>query len=302
MNSGFLWFGASNHLNFGANTDSFLGIGSGFLTDRNVESLKSSFSEYFEFLNNYNIFNIEINTEIEQLSPGIISNVIIPALKNSNIKKVSVHLPYLQLNPASPLEEYRQFSSNSIIKVIKAFDGYNIDSFVIHLTSEFEDSIMLFPIPEYNKKALINIALSQIKKSLEDIFENTAIPPERLALENLEVFPFDLLYNIIKDYRISICFDMGHWGLNGFMPEEFFERFDAEKIREIHIQGMTEERQGLRTFIRREHQSLDKGILNAGYFFNYLLNINFKGSLIIENRSKAELIESLEFLKRNYFL
>ena len=53
MNSGFLWFGASNHLNFGANTDSFLGIGSGFLTDRNVESLKSSFSEYFEFLNNY---------------------------------------------------------------------------------------------------------------------------------------------------------------------------------------------------------------------------------------------------------
>jgi hypothetical protein len=60
-----------NHLNFGVNTDSFLGIGSGFLTDRNVELLKSSFSEYFEFLNNYNIFNIEINTEIEQLSRAL---------------------------------------------------------------------------------------------------------------------------------------------------------------------------------------------------------------------------------------
>ncbi len=208
-----------NRLNFGVNTDSFLGMGSGFLTDRNVESLTSSFAEYFEFLNNYNIFNIEVNTEIEQLSPGIVSSVIIPALRSSGIKKVSVHLPYLQLNSASLLEEYRQFSSKSIIKVVKAFDGYEIDSFVIHLTSEFEDSIMLFPIPEHNKKALINIALSQIKKSLEDILENTAISHEKLAVENLEVFPFDLLYNIIKDYKISICFDMGHWGLNGFSSE-----------------------------------------------------------------------------------
>lgn len=292
----------TNHLNFGINTDSFLGIGSGFLTDINVGSLKSGFAEYFEFLNSYGIFNSEVNTEIEQLSPGIIQSIIVPALRSSNIKKASVHLPYLQLNPASPLEEYRQFSSRNIIKVIKAFNGYEVDQFVIHLTSEFEDSIMHFPIPEYNKKALVNIALSQIRKSLEDILEDTAISPKRLALENLEIFPFDLLYHIIKDYGISICFDMGHWGLNGFMPEEFFERFGAEKIREIHIQDMTEERQGLRTFIRREHRALGKGILNAACFFNYLIDINFKGSLIIENRSKGELIESLEFLKKNKFL
>lgn len=290
-----------NRLNFGVNTDSFLGIGSGFLTDRNVYSLKSNFAEFTGFLNSYGISNIEVNTEIEQLYPGIVQSIVVPALRSSNIKKVSVHLPYLQLNPASPLEEYRQFSSKSIIKVIDAFDGCEVDRFVVHLTSEFEDSIMLFPIPEHNKNALINIALSQIRKSLEDILKNSAITPERLALENLEVFPFDLLYRIVQDYGISICFDMGHWGLNGLMPAEFLERFGADKISEIHIQDMTEERQGLRTFIRREHQSLGKGILNAAGFFDYLLNIDFKGSLIIENRSKGELIESLEFLKKNNF-
>ncbi|MHB1661494.1 MAG: TIM barrel protein [bacterium] len=292
----------TKHLNFGANTDSFLGIGMGFLADRNAESLKVRFAEYLEFLNVSGIFNAEINTEIEQLAPGIVQSIIMPMLRSSDIKKVSVHLPYLQLNPASPLEEYRQFSALSIIKVVNAFNGYETDPFVIHLTSEFEDSVMHFPISEPNKKALIDIALSQIRKSLEDIIGNTGISPEKLALENLEVFPFGLLYEIVKDYGISICFDMGHWGLNGFMPEEFFKEFGPEKIREIHIQGMTEERQGLRTFIRREHQSIGRGILNAGGFFNYLAGINFNGSLIIENRSKAELIESIEFLKKNGFL
>ncbi|MHB8231917.1 MAG: TIM barrel protein [bacterium] len=292
----------SKHLNFGVNTDSFLGIGSGFLTDRNAASLKTRFVEYLEFLNGCGIFNTEINTEIEQLAPGIVRSIIIPALRSSDIKKVSVHLPYLQLNPASPLEEYRQFSSRSIIAAVKAFNGYEADLFVIHLTSEFEDSVMHFPISEPNKKALIDIALSQMRKSLEDIILNTGISPEKLALENLEVFPFDLLYETVKDYGISICFDMGHWGLNGFMPEEFFEKFGAEKIREIHVQDMTEERQGLRTFIRREHQSIGRGILNAGDFFNYLIGINFNGSLIIENRSKGELTCSIDFLKKNGFL
>ena len=254
------------------------------------------------FLIGCGIFNAEINTEIEQLAPGIVQSIIIPVLRSSDIKKVSVHLPYLQLNPASPLEEYRQFSSLSIIKVVNAFNGYEADPFVVHLTSEFEDSVMHFPISESNKKALIDIALSQIRKSLEEIIRNTGISPEKLALENLEVFPFDLLIEIVKDYGISICFDMGHWGLNGFMPAEFFKKFGPEKIREIHIQGMTEERQGLRTFIRREHQSLGRGVLNAAGFFNYLADINFNGSLIIENRSKAELIESIGFLKKNGFL
>ena len=296
-------------LRFGVNTDSFFGIGFGLIGNKNInasdasdviDALKEKFAAFFSLLNSYGISNIEINTEAEQLFPGFLSGIIFPMLKEQEIKSVSVHTPYLQLNPASPIEEYRRFSAAGVARIINACHGFGVERFIIHPTSEFEDSIMLFPIPEKEKKALIDIAVSQARKSLEEIIKATGIEPFKLAVENLEVFPFDYVYPIIKDYSVSICFDMGHWGLNGFMPGEFVEKFNP--VSEIHIQDMTTERQGLRTIIRREHSPLGVGELKVGSFFDYLKSRRFDGSLIIENRSADDLNKSLEYLKTNGFL
>ena len=137
-------------LHFGVNTDSFFGIGFGLLGDSNPGRLQASFEEFFELLNSYRIRNIEINTEIEQLNPGSLQKFIIPSISAFSSKlpfplSVSVHLPYLQLNPASPLEEYRQVSVKAVNGVINACRGLDVKKFVIHLTSEFEDSIIKGP-------------------------------------------------------------------------------------------------------------------------------------------------------------
>ena len=293
-------FNKDNGLNFGVNTDSFFGIGFGLLGDNNLDRLRTSFNDFFSLLNSYKIGNIEINTEIEQLNPGSLQKLIIPLVSPFS---VSVHLPYLQLNPASPLEEYRQVSVNAIIRVIDACRGLGVKKFVIHLTSEFEDSILFFPIEEKAKRTLIDIAVNQAKKSMSDILKETKLPPSVFALENLEVFPFDYLYPIVEEFDISVCFDMGHWGLNGFMPEEFLEKFNLNRIGEMHIQDMTEKRSDLRTTVRNEHRPLGTGILKPDEFFNSLVeNRQFSGSLIIENRSKEDLISSLDYLKSGNFI
>ena len=98
---------------------------------------------------------------------------------------------------------------------------------------------MFFPVEEKAKKALIDIATRQAKKSMSDILKETKLPPAVFALENLEFFPFDYLYPIVEELGISICFDMDHWGLNGFMPEDFLQKFNINRIGEIHIQDMT---------------------------------------------------------------
>lgn len=293
-------FNKYSGLNFGVNTDSFFGIGFGLLGDNNLGRLQTSFNDFFGLLNSYKIGNIEINTEIEQLNPGSLQKLIIPLVSPFS---VSVHLPYLQINPASPLEEYRQVSVNAIIRVIDACRGLDVKKFVIHLTSEFEDSILFFPIEEKAKRTLIDIAVNQAKKSMSDILKETKLPPSVFALENLEVFPFDYLYPIVEELGISVCFDMGHWGLNGFMPEEFLEKFNLNRIGEMHIQDMTEKRSDLRTTVRNEHRPLGTGILKPDEFFNSLVeNRQFSGSLIIENRSKEDLISSLDYLKSGNFI
>ena len=302
-------FNREVRLNFGVNTDSFFGIGFGLLGDNNPDRLQDLFNDFFGLLNSYEIGNIEINTEIEQLNPGSLQKLIIPLVNSFSSKSAvpfsfSVHLPYLQLNPASPLEEYREVSVKAMSGVINACRrGLDVKKFVIHLTSEFEDSIMFFPIEEKAKKALIDIAVRQAKKSMSDILKETKLPPDVFALENLEVFPFDYLYPIVEEFGISVCFDMGHWGLNGFMPEDFLKKFDINRIGEIHIQDMAEKRTGLRTTVRNEHGPLGTGILNPAGFFNSLIeNERFSGPLIIENRSKEDLISSLDYLKSGNFI
>ncbi len=70
---------------------------------------------------------------------------------------------------------------------------------------------------------------------MSEILKETGLSPDVFALENLEVFPFDYLYPIVEEFGISICFDMGHWGLNGFMPEEFIKKIYINRIGEMHI-------------------------------------------------------------------
>ncbi len=292
-------------INFGINTDSFFEIGFGLIRSKNVDLLTERAGYYFNLLNRYgiDINNIEINTEIEQLSPGFLDRVIFPLFRSYGVKSASIHAPYIQLNPASPLEGYRKFSSDAMIKTMKAAGGIDVNRFVIHLTSSFEDSIPSLSIPEDDKKALERIAVSQARKSLDEILKKTGVEPERLALENLEVFPFEMIYPLVSEFGISICFDMGHWGLNGFAPQAFMERFSP--VSEIHIQDMSEERRGLRTTIRKEHLPLGTGILKVVEFFNYLgekFNSEDPLSLILENRSLPDLVKSLDFLKEKGFL
>lgn len=285
------------NLDFGVNTDSFFGICFGLIDNDDMAGLKTKFSEFLDLLALYGIKTVEINTEIEQLRPGSLREIIIPMFNSVPCVTLTIHLPYLQLNPASPVEEYRTVSVDSIIRIVHACKGVPLKKFVVHLTSEFEDSISFFPVEDETKISLTLMASAQARKSILEIIAGTGLDPQFFAIENLEAFPFEYLYPTVEETGASVCFDMGHWGLNGFMPMDFIDKFGMESIGEIHIQDMSEKRIDLRTTIRNEHIPLGRGMLKPAVFFEYLASRDFSGPLIIENRSKKDLVLSLGYLK-----
>ncbi len=69
-----------------------------------------------------------------------------------------------------------------------------------------------------------------------EIVANWAGGPQRLAVENLEGYPLDILYPVIARIPVSRCVDVGHLWLDGHDPLPYL-REALPRTRVIHLHG-----------------------------------------------------------------
>ena len=117
--------------------------------------------------------------------------------------------------------------------------------------------------------------------SLEALGE--AIDLERLAVENLESDPLDLLDPILEALHVSRCTDIGHLWVANHDPLPFLERA-LPRTRVIHIHGID----------GRDHQALSHVLPHLlDPVMEALVQHPYEGSLILEIFSEEHLNTSL---------
>lgn len=116
-----------------------------------------------------------------------------------------------------------------------------------------------------------------------------AVSPEALCVETLD-YPYQLIEDIVVDYELSVCLDIGHHLFYGVNPEEYLDRY-LPRTRVLHLHGVEE---------GHDHRSLaclPDGLLAA------LVNRLGSGPekprvLTMEIFDEAALSESMDVLRR----
>jgi sugar phosphate isomerase/epimerase len=115
------------------------------------------------------------------------------------------------------------------------------------------------------------------------------VSPETLCVETLD-YPYHLIEDIVVDYGLSVCLDIGHHLVNGVAPEASLDRY-LPRTRVLHLHGVEE---------GHDHRSLaylPDGLLTA------LVNRLGSGPektrvLTLEIFDETALNESMNVLKR----
>jgi sugar phosphate isomerase/epimerase len=74
------------------------------------------------------------------------------------------------------------------------------------------------------------------RRSVERLLH--AVDSQELCVELLD-YPYDLIENIVLDYELSICLDIGHLLLYGYTLEDYLDRY-LPQTRVLHLHGIEE--------------------------------------------------------------
>jgi sugar phosphate isomerase/epimerase len=74
------------------------------------------------------------------------------------------------------------------------------------------------------------------RRSVERLLEAAA--PQDLCVEHLD-YPFSMIKDIVCDYGLSVCLDVGHLLLYGHDPKAFLDRY-LPQTRIVHLHGVVE--------------------------------------------------------------
>jgi sugar phosphate isomerase/epimerase len=124
-----------------------------------------------------------------------------------------------------------------------------------------------------------------VYKSMEQLFA-TGIECESISLENLN-YPFEWLENILSDFNVSVCMDLGHLIVNQVDMEAAFNRY-CHRTSIIHLHGVKN---------RRDHLSLDR-LSNQNVAAVMRILKRFTGVVSLEIFSFKHLDASLKFLEK----
>lgn len=238
--------------------------------------------------------HIEITGDLIYILPGILSPETISRLielKQEKNVSYSVHLPLWAIEPAAFSPHIRKASVDSFVDVIEITKALDPLCWVLHPTGALTVEFMNMNLPEFAQGMMMQQFTSYATNTMKETLERTNIPSRKLAVENIE-YPFNLMYPIIQQMDLSICFDTGHL-LAGFSGQisimEFIDKY-YERIIELHLHDGK--------FPRIDHKPLGEYDLPVRELLLKLLEKNFAGPLIYE-LNLQEAIQSMNYIKNN---
>jgi len=148
------------------------------------------------------------------------------ALASEHDLTYTVHLP-LDTPLGHQDEHQRRISIDRCMQIIECMRPVNPFAYVLH----FQGDIMGDP-PSSDMERW----LSQHRRSLEELL--LAVPADRLCVETLS-YPYHLIEEVVDDYSLSICLDIGHILLCGYPLQTYLDRY-LHRTRVVHLHGIRE--------------------------------------------------------------
>ncbi len=243
---------------------------------------------------NFNHF--EITGDLAYVLPGLLSKDVINQLiefKTSNNFSCSVHLPLWAIELASPNDHIKNASIKCLVDAIELTRKLDPICWIIHATGALISEFTRINLPNFAKSFMTRMFASTAQESLEQIIDQTNVPPRKLAVENVE-FPFREMEGCLEALDLSICFDTGHL-LAGYSGEwkggvmDFFESYQ-DRIIELHLHDGTKP--------RIDHKPLGEYDLPVSELLKLLLEVNFSGPIVFE-LDLDEVEKSMTYIKNN---
>ncbi|MBY8999546.1 MAG: sugar phosphate isomerase/epimerase [Candidatus Heimdallarchaeota archaeon] len=238
--------------------------------------------------------HIEITGDLAYVLPGVLTQAIIEDLvkiKEEESISFSVHLPLWAIEPAAFAPEIRKASVEIFVNCINLTKPLDPLCWVMHPTGSLTVEFMNMNLPEFAQAIMMQQFTLYATEAIKQTLELTGIEPRKLAIENIE-YPFDIMYPIIQQLDLSICFDTGHLlaGFSGNMGViEFLENYYC-RIIEFHIHDGE--------YPRVDHKVLGKHKLPVRELLLNLIDKNYQGPLVYE-LNHQESLESMEYVKKN---
>jgi sugar phosphate isomerase/epimerase len=186
----------------------------------------------------------------------------------------NVHLP-TDISPAAPGRAERADATDALKRVVDLTQRLYPTSFTLHLP---------FDAPGREPREVERWqgrALSGLEELLAE-----GVPPRSLAIENID-YPFGWVADIVRDFDLSICMDMGHLLVGGEDITAFY-RENADRIAIIHLHGVQN---------RKDHLPLTVLSKDDGLSIVEILN-GFSETLSLEVFSYDHLAASMEWLEK----
>ncbi len=208
--------------------------------------------------------------EISNLPDENIIQSLITLAKKHEIT-YTVHLP-LDIVLGAVDERVRKTSVEKCLRVIKRMQAVDPFAYILHGTGNHN-------IMGTGSSETIHDWIPQLTKSIGEIIDS-GVAPELLCLETLN-YPFEFVEDIILEYKISICLDIGHILLYGYPLKDYLIKY-LSRTRVIHLHGIID---------GNDHQSISA---LDGALLSRLFSKLFK-------ENKKERVVTLEIFNENDF-
>lgn len=136
----------------------------------------------------------------------------------------TIHLP-LDTWMGHEEASVRERSVDKCLRVIEHTAPLSPFAYVLHFHGDKQGEI---PSPDMARW------IEGHRQSVERLIQ--VVASEVLCVEMLD-YPYDLIEDVVRDYGLSICLDIGHLLLYGYAPEEYLDRY-LPRTRVVHLHGV----------------------------------------------------------------
>jgi sugar phosphate isomerase/epimerase len=188
----------------------------------------------------------------------------------------NVHLP-IDIFLGDPNPSIRQHGRSVAREVVKLTKLLRPSTYTLHFSLKSPDGWDYADLDQWRR---------HLSKSMEEIL-SADVAARQISIENLE-YPFELAEEVIEDFDLSVCLDIGHLILYKRSVLDYAKRYLARTAM-VHLHGVKD---------GRDHISLE--VLDGKQMetISSILN-TFRGTVSLEVFSFYDAATSLEVVERS---